>query len=142
VTPTDPADVVRNWIERVWNGHDLDALDDLHPTPFLNEGAPSTPDDARAWLRDMWATFPDLKYAIDEVVSAGNRVAIRWTATGTQDGLLWGSIQPTGRRAMWRGIHLVKVEAGRITEVRAVSNMAAIGPQLGLEMRPAAEQPR
>jgi predicted ester cyclase len=130
------AEVVRDWIERVWNGHDLDALPELHPSRYMNEGVEATPDDAAAWFRDIWATFPDVRYEIDELLVAGDRVVVRWTATGRHEGLLWDSIPATGKRAAWRGIHIVRVVDGYITDVRAVSNMAAIGPQLGLEIRP------
>src|ERR1051326_2315327 len=34
--------------------------------------------------------FPDLQLRIDEIISEGNTVAIRWTATGTAKGNLRG----------------------------------------------------
>jgi predicted ester cyclase len=128
--------VVSTLIEQVWNGRDLAALDEVHPRRFVNEGEESTPDNARDWFHELWASFPDAHFAIDEMIEAGDRVVVRWTASGTHEGVLWGSIQPTGRRATWRGIHVLRITDGRIVDVRAVSSMASIGPQLGLEMRP------
>jgi predicted ester cyclase len=84
----------------------------------------------------MRTTFPDLHVEIDDLfVADADRIVIRWTASGTQTGELWGAIPPTGKRVHWNGIHVVTVRDGKITDVRAVSNMAAIPEQLGFELR-------
>jgi steroid delta-isomerase-like uncharacterized protein len=128
--------VVREWIERVWNQGDLSAIDAFHAQRFANEGVASTPDEAKTWHREMRATFPDLNYTIDELFEAdGHRVIVRWTASGTHAGVLWEKVPPTGRRVSWRGIHVLRLQDGQITDVWAVSNMASIAQQLGLELR-------
>lgn len=80
--------LVRARIGRVWNLGDLSALDLFHPATFMNDGQPSTPRDASAWHREMRGSFPDLRYAIEEVMVAGDRLAIRWTARRTHHGPL------------------------------------------------------
>jgi len=132
---TDAEVVVRAWIEDVWNAGALERLRDLHPTEFLNEGEPATVEQAAAWHRQMRTTYPDLRYRIDDLVTAGDRVAVRWTATGTQRGSLWGQVPPTGKRVTWRGMHLVTVRGGRIDEVWAVADTIAVLRQLGVELR-------
>ena len=134
----EPAErAVCQWIERVWNGGELAALDEFHPPTFLNDGRPSTPDVARAWHARTREAFPDMHYEIDELFTVGNRVIVRWTASGTHLGTLWGTIGATGRRVGWRGIHLLTVKARRIVEVWAASTLGDIAEQLGLELRPA-----
>jgi steroid delta-isomerase-like uncharacterized protein len=49
-------------------------------------------------------------------VAAGDRVALRWTGTGTHDGEFQG-IALTGRRATWTGINLYRIACGWIVEV-------------------------
>lgn len=127
--------VVRDWIEQVWNGGDLDALDRFHPATFQNEGKPSTPEEAKAWHHRMRAAFPDVHYDIEDLFEADDRVVVRWTASGTQTGELWGAIPPTRKHVRWNGIHVVTVRGGKITDVRTASNMAGIPEQLGIELR-------
>jgi steroid delta-isomerase-like uncharacterized protein len=140
--PASPEETLaRSWIEEVWNLADLDALDTFHPATFMNDGQASTPGDAAAWHREMRRTYPDLRYAIDEVIVAGDRVVIRWTARGTHQGPLWDLIPATGRPVTWRGVHIVRVRDGRIDEVWAAANTASILQQLGVRPLPPAEDP-
>jgi predicted ester cyclase len=129
---SDPESVVRAWISEVWNDGRLERVPDFHPPEFMNEGEPSTPAEAAAWQRRNHETGPDVAYAIDELVVAGDRVTVRWTATGTQSGGLWGVVPPTGRRVTWRGLHLLTVRGARIVEVWAVADLVSILEQLGV----------
>jgi predicted ester cyclase len=133
---SDPETVVRAWIDEVWNGGRLERVADFHPPEFVNEGDPSTPADAAAWHRRNHETFPDVSYTIDELVVSGERVTVRWTATGTHLGTLWDLVPPTGRRVTWRGLHLLTVRGSRIVEVWAVADLLSILEQLevGLEL--------
>jgi predicted ester cyclase len=129
---SDPESVVRAWISEVWNDGRLERVPDFHPPEFMNEGEPSTPAEAAAWQHRNHETFPDVAYAIDELVVAGDRVTVRWTATGTQSGGLRGVVPPTGRRVTWRGLHLLTVRGARIVEVWAVADLVSILEQLGV----------
>lgn len=133
---SDPESVVRAWVDEVWNAGRLERVADFHPPEFLNEGDPSTPADVAAWHRRNRETFPDVAYTIDELVVAGDRVTLRWTARGTQAGMLWDLVAPTGRRVAWRGMHLLTVRGARIVEVWAVADLLAMlrGLGLGLEL--------
>ena len=133
---SDPEAVVRAWITEVWNQGRLERAPDFHPPEFINEGDPSTPADAADWHRRNHETFPDVAYTIDELLVSGERVTVRWTATGTQSGTLWGIVPPTGRRVTWRGLHLLTVRNARVVEVWAVADLLSILQQLdvGLDL--------
>ena len=49
------------------------------------------------------AAFPDLHVAIEDLMSEGDRVAVRVTVSGTQRGVFMGTIPPTGKRVTWTG---------------------------------------
>ena len=57
--------------------------------------------------------FPDLAFTVEEVVAAGERVAVRWRATGTHRGDLRG-FPRTGRRLAFAGQTFYEVTEGRI----------------------------
>jgi predicted ester cyclase len=57
--------------------------------------------------------LPDLAFTVDEVVAAGERVAVRWSATGTHHGDLRG-FPRTVRRLAFAGQTFYEVTDGRI----------------------------
>lgn len=132
----DPTNVVRQWIATIWNAGDPDQIDHFHPPVFDNEGQPSTPTEARAWHEGMRATFSDLHYQIEDLFAAGDRVTVRWQARATHQGTLWGFIPPTGKQVEWPGIHIVRIDDGKIVEIWAVANQATILQQLGVRIIP------
>jgi predicted ester cyclase len=73
--------------------------------------------------------FPDLKAEIDEVFENGAWVAARLTWSGTNTGDLFGR-PPTHRFARTTEIEIVRVEDGRIVEVRQVADVAGLMAQL------------
>ena len=131
---SDPESVVRTWIDEVWNAGRTERVADFHPPEFMNEGNPSTPAEAAEWHRHNHETFPDVRYEIDELLVAGDRVTVRWTATGTHSGPLWGVVPPTGQRVTWGGLHLLTVRGSRIVEVWAVVDLLSILEQLGVRL--------
>ena len=141
-----PGDVVRRWVAETWNEEEPDArrraLHELHPATFQNEGEAATPDFMVEWHDRMRATFPDLHYEIDELVEAGGRVVMRWTAHGTHRGTLWGLLPATGRTASWRGLHLLTVHEGQISEVWAAAEWVEVLQQLGAQLLPAEDARR
>lgn len=132
--------MVRRWVDEGWNEPDADARRTVllahHPATFRNEGEEATPELMVDWHLRMRATFPDLHYVIDELVEAGPRVILRWTASGTHRGTLWGLLPATGRSVTWRGIHLLTVREGRITEVWAAAEWVEVLQQLGAQLLP------
>jgi predicted ester cyclase len=74
--------------------------------------------------------FPDLHIALEDVIEAGDRVAARWTATGTHRGELAG-IAATGRRVRWGGIDLYRLEQGMVVEWWRNDDFLGLLHQLG-----------
>jgi predicted ester cyclase len=66
--------------------------------------------------------FPDLRFTVDEQVSEGDRVASRWTLTGTH----------RGRAVRLRGIVISRFEDGKIVEDWASSDTLELARQLGV----------
>ncbi len=61
------------------------------------------------------AVFPDLSVSTDDVVASGDRVAVRWTATGTHQGDQLG-VPATGKQVRLTGIDILRIEDGRVIE--------------------------
>lgn len=66
----------------------------------------------------LYGAFPDLKLSIVDIVAEGDKVVVRFEAPGTHQGA-FGGIQPTGRRAVWKGLVMYHVVGDKITEAWA-----------------------
>lgn len=87
-------------------------------------------EELRAASERFHEAFPDLHIALDDVIAAGDRVAARWTATGTHRGELAG-ISATGRQVRWGGIDVYRFADGKIVEWWRNDDFAWLLQQLG-----------
>lgn len=130
-------ELVRQWVEQVWNNGNVERIIDFHSPTFDNEGKRSTPEAAKQWHLSNRITFPDLHYIIDDIFATEDRVAMRWTATATHLGTLWNLIPPTGKLITWNGMHLLRLADKKIVEVWALQNNIAQLRQMGATLHPA-----
>lgn len=136
MTAEDNRERVRQWVEQVWNAGNVEALTRFHPQSFENQGERSTIEGAMRWHLNTRRTFPDIHYTIEDIFATGDRVGLRWTATGTHRGALWNMIPPTGKAIRWNGMHLLRLEGGQIVEVWSVQNTIAQLQQMGVRLQP------
>ncbi len=88
--------IVRREVEELYNPDgDLDAVEEifapdyvLHDPSLPEEGR--GPEAARQLATAFRSAFPDLHTTFDEAVAEGDKVAYRWTASGTHEGELMG----------------------------------------------------
>jgi predicted ester cyclase len=126
-TATDSAQtsIARRALEEVCSGRDLEGILDVYHSDFVDHvnalefrGHAG----ARRSVALYLALFPDLRFAVDEQVTEGDRVASRWTLRGTH----------RGRSVTLRGIVISRFEDGRIIEDWAASDTMEIPRQLGV----------
>ena len=65
--------------------------------------------------RAFTCSFPDMRYAIEDVIAEADRVVLRVTSRGTHRGEFEG-IPATGRQVEFTGIVVYRIAAGRIAE--------------------------
>jgi predicted ester cyclase len=65
--------------------------------------------------RAVHAAFQDVEVVVEDLLVDGDRVAWRWTLTGTHRGPFLG-IPPTGRRVTMTGINIQRVANGVVVE--------------------------
>jgi steroid delta-isomerase-like uncharacterized protein len=73
--------------------------------------------------------FPDLKIRIDDLVAAGDKVALRLTLSGTHEGEFQG-MAATGRTISYVSHEFYRVAAGLVAEEWICSDMASLFSQL------------
>jgi predicted ester cyclase len=126
--------VVLRYVEEVWNGHDLDAIDGLVSPDYVNHAA-TTDEYRHGGARHIWewllSVFPDHRFDVEHIAADGETVAVLGTCTGTHEGELMG-IAPTGKRFAAPQSHWLRVVEGKVAEHRAVRDDLGMLRQLGV----------
>jgi steroid delta-isomerase-like uncharacterized protein len=117
---------IRRLVAEVFNGHNLDAIDDLY-TPRLAPGA-------RRWIAPFLASFPDTRMEIVDLIAEGDKVVARFTCSGTQTGEWLG--QPASGRRMEKidEVSIFRFDDGKIAHAWSLEDTLARLQQLGLPL--------
>jgi steroid delta-isomerase-like uncharacterized protein len=75
--------------------------------------------------------FPDLRFRVEEIFSAGDRVGARYTVRGTHTGNFVG-FKPTGREFAVPEIAHYRLAGGKVVEARLMPDLTTQMQQLGL----------
>jgi predicted ester cyclase len=134
-TPAAPESIARGYFDAVAR-RDVGAM-----ASFWEPGAPdvihgvvemTVPADLHAWFGDLFSAFPDFKFEVLDVMSGGEKVAVRWHATGTFDGSgKFEGLLPNGRRVDVQGCDVLTIRDGLIRRNDAHMNGAEMARQLG-----------
>jgi steroid delta-isomerase-like uncharacterized protein len=79
----------------------------------------------------LLAAIPDLHFTIEDQIVAGNKVATRWVAQGTNSAP-FGNAPATGRRVRVNGLILDRVADGKVDERWEQWDQMGMLQQLGL----------
>jgi predicted ester cyclase len=132
-------ETVRRYHE-AFNRHDLEGMLACLAEDARNHGRPAGRKGIGLILGDMFETFPDLKFTVEEVVAVEDQVITRAMYSGTHlgvsrapsnSGQLVG-VAPTGRRFSVQHIDWYTLKDGLIVEHRANRDDVGMLVQLGL----------
>ena len=110
---------IRRFLEELFNQQDMSAIDRYLAPEYVDHvvppGVPPTRDGFRQFIGMFFTALPDFHYTIEDVLANGDKVAVRLTAQGTQQGEFMG-IPPTGKQATWGEMHIGRMQNGKIVE--------------------------
>lgn len=75
--------------------------------------------------------FPDSDLQIEEEIAENDKVVIRWSFSGTHQGILLG-IPATGKKVKWTGITIYQIVDGKVMEERGEEDFLGFFRQIGL----------
>jgi steroid delta-isomerase-like uncharacterized protein len=136
----DNASIVRRWFEEVWNQGREQTIDELMAPNAVAHGLADAAQTHRgpAAFKPFWiqlrSAFPDIRFTIDDVVSEGDKVAARWTATMTHQGNYLG-VAATQKQLTLTGMSIVCIGGGRIQEAWNNWDQHIVALELGLPLR-------
>lgn len=134
------------FIEEVWNKGNLAVAHELlGPTVVVRSmGRDTTGFEGVAQLTGtLRSAFSNLNLKVNEQIGEGEYVVARWTATGTNDGSLFG-FKPTGKKISVEGHTVDRIHDGKIvstfTSIDAMELLLQVGVEPRLDTRKAVSQ--
>jgi steroid delta-isomerase-like uncharacterized protein len=131
---SDARALVRRYYDEVLSGGRMEVLDELLAPGFMSHGGGgviANGDGYRSAVAATRAAFPDLEVRIQDQFADGDRVATRWIAEATHQGV-YGGVPPTGLRVTVSAIHIHRIEGDRLAELWEEIDLLGLLRQLGV----------
>jgi steroid delta-isomerase-like uncharacterized protein len=117
----DNKTIGRRWFEEVWNQRSTEAIDRRMAADCVVHGLEQSgrdlngPAEFKPFHQAFLNAFGDLHITVDDVIEEGDRIAIRWTATGrhTGDGL---GFPATNKQMHVSGVTIARIRDGKLVE--------------------------
>ncbi len=133
-------ETVRRLVDALVRG-DLKEWDEVVAQHYT-EHLPNMPGDReglkRFFTELFGSAFPDATFRLDDLFGEEDKVAYRWSMSGTHSGVFMG-IAPTGRFVHTSGIDIWRVEDGLLVEHWGMFDAVGLLEQIGAMPSPAAE---
>ena len=111
--------LVRWFFKEAWGKGNLAAVDEYIAADYVEHTLPPGSQQGRDALKQFVAmyheAFPDVKVTMHDIFARGDRVAYRWSASGTHLGE-WMGIPPTGLHLTTTGITIHRIVGGKCVE--------------------------
>jgi predicted ester cyclase len=111
--------LVRCYFEEVLSKGNVAAVDEFMAPNYVDHsipsGLPPGPEGLKQATTTYRTAFPDLKATLEDIFAEGDRVAYRWSVSGTHLGE-WLGIPPTGNHVTATGITVLRVAGGKVVE--------------------------
>jgi len=113
-------DCVRRLYEDVWTRGKVGLLDTLIGAAYVDHnpasGQAAGTGGVKARVETLRQAFPDLRFAVEDLVAEGDLVAARFSWRGTHKGEAFLGIPPSGKAILVRGMEFYRLRDGRIVE--------------------------
>ena len=132
---TENKDIVRRLYGEVWNDRKLGLVAELiSPSHALNDpfvsGSQVGPEMYRRRILELTASFPDLRFALDDLIAEKEKVVASWVISGTHKGDFM-KIPATGNKVSVEGITIHYIRDGKILDSNARWDAVGLLRQLG-----------
>jgi steroid delta-isomerase-like uncharacterized protein len=127
--------IVRRFYEEVLNQGNLAMSDELVAADFVDHQPFPGQGPGLAGLKESLgafrAAFPDLQYTIEDLIAEGDKVVVRATMRGTNEGSLFG-LPASGKQVTVGDIDIVRIAGGKMVEGWGITDRLSMMQQLGV----------
>jgi steroid delta-isomerase-like uncharacterized protein len=136
----DPKQLINRFVQELWNERRLEVADAIFAndcvTHQLRSGAPAEavprgPQAIKEHVTNWVASFPDLHFSVEQMLSEGDRVAMQLLMEGTHQGT-WLGIPPSGKRIQIRMFAVHRIVQDKIVEDWVLVESLGVLQQLGV----------
>jgi steroid delta-isomerase-like uncharacterized protein len=136
----DPKQLAKRFVEELWNERRLDVADAIFAkdcvTHQLRSGSPADavprgPQAIKEHVTHWVASFPDLRFSIEQMLREGDHVVMQLLMEGTHHGA-WLGIPATGKKVQIRMFTVHRVVQDRIVEDWVLVESLGVFQQLGV----------
>ena len=133
--------LMRRFVEFINTGSEELAQELISPDAVFHvPGRPEPmrgPAGYRAVIGMMRGGFPDIRWTLEEMISADDKVAARFTMRGTHRGSIFG-VPPTGKTIAVQAINFYRLSGGQFVEERGQPDLLGLLMQIGAVPPPGA----
>jgi len=126
----------RRMYEEIFNKKNMAAIEQFFATDWVcHPSLPGMPPGLEGMKQSHTLTnraFPDMQAKLEDMLAEGDKIACRWTATGTHKGEFMG-MPATNKQVTITGIHIDRIADGKIVETWNYSDMMGVVQQLGMK---------
>ncbi len=126
--------LVRRYVEEFVDRSNFNLSDEIFAPNFVRYDAGpdqvSRVEDLKHFFAMLHSGFPGSRNTIDDLISEGDKVALRFTFHGTHQGEFMG-ISPTGKQVTMPGIDILRIADGKIVEMWNQEDVLGMMQQLG-----------
>jgi steroid delta-isomerase-like uncharacterized protein len=136
----DPKQLINKFVEELWNERRLEVADAIFakdcvthqlrsgvPVDAIPRGPQAIKEHVAGWI----ASFPDLRFSIEQMLSEGDRVMTQLLMEGTHLGA-WLGIPASGKKMQIRMFTVHRVVRGKIAEDWVLVESLGVFQQLGV----------
>ncbi len=137
-TEKNKAVIRRKHVEELFNKGNLAVADDIISSEYVYHGPTGElkgPEGVKQIVTAWRTAFPDGRFTIDDMVAEGDKVAVRYTMTGTFKGEYMG-IAPTGKKVNITAAFFYHFKNGKEVEALPFEDMLTFYRQLGIPVPP------
>lgn len=136
----DSKQLINRFVDELWNERRLDVADTIFAeaciTHQLRSGAladsvPRGPEAIKEHVAGWIASFPDLRFSVEQMLSDGDRVVTQLLMEGTHQGA-WLGIPASGNKIQIRMFTVHRVQQGKIVEDWVLVESLGVFQQLGV----------
>ena len=122
--PEANKEIVRRFLEDIYSGGKFELLAEVCDINYTwhGEAGPTDKNEVkglekfRGALADFKNAMPDAHVIIHDMIAEGDKVAVRFTETGTHTGDDFAGVPSTGKRITWTGIGIYRIADGKLVE--------------------------
>jgi steroid delta-isomerase-like uncharacterized protein len=130
-TPEKNKEAVRKLYEDFLNTGKLDSLDQVIAEEYVGVYGQKGPSAFAETIQALRQGFPDIQWTIEDLVAAGDRVAVRWTWRGTHKGSFRG-IPASQKQMTDKAIGIYQLRDGKIVNAWIETDRLGFLQQIGV----------